>query len=145
MKRKRIWTAIFLAYCALMLWLLFDRAGYEPGIPYTQQLKFNLIPLETIGRFLKVLIRGGSRADQNHAIINLVGNVIMFIPLGFCLPMLWKKQRTLWKTLLTTALIITLVELTQLLTLVGSCDTDDLILNVLGSAIGYGLFKMFQK
>ena len=92
-----------------------------------------------------MLIRGGSRADQNHAIINLVGNVIMFIPLGFCLPMLWKKQRTLWKTLLTTALIITLVELIQLLTLVGSCDTDDLILNVLGSAIGYGLFKMFQK
>ena len=137
--------ALFLAYCALMLWLLFDRPGYEPGIPYTEQLRYNLIPFETISRFLKVLIRGSSRGNETHAIINLVGNVIMFIPLGFCLPMIWEKQRKLWKVVLTTTLIITLVEIIQLLTLVGSCDTDDLILNVIGSAIGYGLYRMIRK
>lgn len=144
MKGKRIWTAVFMAYCALMLWLLFDRAGYVEGIPYSEQLKWNLIPFETITRFIR-LLDSSDPALRNHAVINLFGNVIMFIPLGFCLPMLWERLRKLWKVLLTTALIITLVELTQLLTLVGSCDTDDLILNVLGTAIGYGLHKLFSK
>lgn len=69
----------------------------------------------------------------------------MFIPLGFFLPKLWQKQRKLWRTLLTTALIILLVELTQMFTLVGTCDTDDLILNTLGAAIGYGGYKILIK
>ena len=41
--------------------------------------------------------------------------------------------------------IITAVELTQLFTLLGSCDIDDLILNVVGAAVGYGLFKCLTK
>ena len=43
------------------------------------------------------------------------------------------------------AAIITAVELIQLFTLVGSCDVDDLILNVIGSAIGYGFHKAANK
>lgn len=127
-----------------MLWLLFDRTGYDAGLPYADQLKYNLLPFETIGRFLRLLCssQGGLRT---HAFINLVGNVVMFIPLGFFLPKLWQKQRKLWRTLLTTVLIILLVELTQMFTLVGSCDTDDLILNVLGAAIGYGSYKILIK
>lgn len=145
MKRRRVWYVLFGFYCALMLWLLFDRPGYTEGVPYVQQLKFNLVPFQTITRFLRVLLRGGSRGTQIHAIINLFGNVIMFIPLGFCLPIVRPRLNRLWKILLTTAVIITIVELTQLLTLVGSCDTDDLILNVLGSAIGYGLYRLFIR
>lgn len=146
MKQRKItvWYILFTLYCVLMLWLLFDRTGYEAGIPYREQLKCNLVPFETIGRFLRLL--GSSQGGlRTHAFINLVGNVVMFIPLGFFLPKLWQKQRKLWQTLLTTALIILLVELTQMFTLVGTCDTDDLILNVLGAAIGYGLYKLLIK
>lgn len=143
-KKLTIWHILFTAYCALMLWLLFARPGYTEGIPYGEQLKWNLIPFETIARFLRLL--GSSDPGlRRHAVINLIGNVIMFIPLGFCLPMLFRRQRKLWAVLLTTALVITLVELAQLFTLVGSCDTDDLILNVLGAAIGYGIFKITIK
>ena len=144
MIKKRIWPLLFGLYCALMLLLLFNRSGYEAGIPYWEQLKYNFVPFRTIGWFLEVLITP-HYAYLTHAFINLAGNVIMFIPLGFFLPKLWQKQRKLWRMLLTTALIILLVELTQLFTLVGSCDTDDLILNVLGAAIGYGGYKILIK
>ena len=144
MIKKRIWPFLFGLYCALMLWLLFDRTGYDAGLPYAEQLKYNLLPFETIGRFLRLLSssQGGLRT---HAFINLAGTVVMFIPLGFFLPKLWPKQRKLRRTLLTTALIILLVELTQMFTLVGTCDTDDLILNTLGAAIGYGIYKILIK
>ena len=146
MKRGKIniWHILFTIYCALMLWLLFNRTGYDAGLPYAEQLKYNLLPFETIGRFLR-LLSSSQGWLRTHAFINLVGNVVMFIPLGFFLPKLWQKQRKLWRTLLTTVLIILLVELTQMLTLVGTCDTDDLILNTLGAAIGYGGYKILIK
>lgn len=146
MKQRKItiWHIFFILYCAAMLWLLFDRTGYDAGLPYAEQLKYNLLPFKTIGRFLRLL--GGPQGGlRTHAFINLAGNVVMFIPLGFFLPLLWKKQRKFWRTLLSTAGIILLVELTQMFTLVGSCDTDDLILNLLGAAIGYGFYKIITK
>ena len=55
MKKNRIWQLLFAVYGIVMLWLLFDRVGYEPGIPYTQQLKYNLLPFHTILLFLEAL------------------------------------------------------------------------------------------
>ena len=55
------------------------------------------------------------------------------------------KLQKLWKTLLCVTLMITAVELAQLFTLVGSCDVDDLLLNLLGAGLGYGLYKLTQK
>lgn len=146
MKQSLIWKTLFGLYCALMLWLLFDRPGFVEGIPYREQMlsNLNLVPFRTLKLFTRLL-------DSSHppfvrsAIINLVGNVIMFIPLGLFLPAIWEKFRRLWKTLLMTALIITVVELLQLVTLVGSCDIDDLILNLIGAALGYWLFRISHK
>ena len=141
--RKRVLIPIFGLYCALMLWLLFDRPGFTPGVPYFQQLRqqLNLVPFRTLRLFASLL--------QDHrpqlvraAVVNLGGNVVMFIPLGFLLPGIFPKLRTLLRTLGITALIITGVEILQLVTLVGSCDVDDLILNLLGAAIGYGFFRI---
>lgn len=135
MKQRRIWKILFVLYCAMMLWLLFDRTGYS-------ELRYNLIPFHTIRLFADLLSHPQFRRD---AVINLGGNVIMFIPLGFLLPKVFPKLGGIIKILLTSAAVITLVELTQLFTLLGSCDTDDLILNVIGSAIGYGIHHITKK
>ena len=141
MKKNRIWTVIFGLYCAGMLWLLFDRMGYVEGIPYAEQLKLSLVPFRTIRLFLDVLNHPQYRL---HAVVNLFGNIIMFVPLGFLLPKVFAKLGRLWKTLLVTTVIIVLVEVLQLLTLLGTCDIDDLILNVIGAAVGYGLYRLFS-
>jgi glycopeptide antibiotics resistance protein len=64
--------------------------------------------------------------------------------LGFFLPMVFPKLRLWWRTWLATLGIMIAVELLQLLTLRGVCDVDDLILNLAGGAIGYGIFALFQ-
>ena len=38
-----------------------------------------------------------------------------------------------------------LVELIQLVSKVGSCDVDDMLLNTLGGIIGYVLFRFFHR
>lgn len=142
MKKNRIWIVMLGLYCAGMLWLLFDRSGYVEGIPYGEQLKLSLVPFRTIRLFLDVLDHPQYRL---HAVVNLFGNIIMFIPLGLLLPKVFPKLGKLWKTLLTAAAIIIAVETAQLLTLLGTCDIDDLILNLPGTAIGYGLHKYTTK
>lgn len=143
MNNRKTYIALFMAYGALMLWLLFDRPDCADGIPYWDQVahQLNLVPFRTLRLFSSLL--DSSRPDYvRSAVINLGGNIIMFVPLGFLLPRVFPKRASLPRVLLITAAIISAVELLQLFTLVGSCDIDDLILNVLGAAMGYGLHKL---
>ena len=128
---------LFLAYCIWMLWLLFDRELSEPSI--------NLEPLRTIRLFIRVLLYDSSEYNIRLAIVNLFGNIILFVPLGYFLPRLWAGLQKWWRTWLVTLLVMTAVEIIQLFTLRGTCDVDDLILNLLGAAIGYGIFRILKK
>lgn len=132
----------FVAYCIAMLWLLFgQRWGTEI---YTQQLalRINLTPFATIGRYLDLLRSTQSTVLLRHAVINLTGNVVMFIPLGFFLPGIWRRFRGFFRTFFAAFLLILAVELVQYFTKLGTCDVDDLILNLAGVCIGYPLSKM---
>ena len=139
-RRSILPRVLFGAYCALMLYLLFfqRRAPLFDG-SYAETLlsNLNLKPGFEIARFLRVW---NDPAYHRAAIINLLGNIGMFIPLGFCLPWVHARLRRWWKTLLAAACIIICVELVQLVTLLGHCDVDDLILNLIGAAIGYAIW-----
>ena len=72
--------------------------------------------------------------------INFVGNIVMFLPIGFFLPLLWKKFNRAWKVIGAGFLLSLAIEILQLPQM-RSSDVDDLWLNSLGTAIGYILFK----
>ena len=139
---KRYAQAAFWFYCLIMLLLLFllGRSGYDPSLPYREQLRCNLIPFRTITLYVRAMATARPELIR-YAVVNLGGNVIMFIPLGLGISGLWPEARTLWNVVLITAVVIALVELAQLFTLVGTCDIDDLILNIFGSLIGYWLYR----
>ena len=142
-KHRKLHMALFCAYSVFMLYLLFNRAGGIEGMDYWKQIRanLNLEPFHTIRLFLKVL---DQQAYSAAAVINLGGNVIMFIPLGFLLPRVFTGLQKFRRGILATVLIIIAVELTQLFTLLGSCDIDDLILNVIGAAFGYIIHKLIK-
>ena len=137
---------VFEVYCALLFVLLFLQRSPHlgAGVGYAETLRsnLNLIPGVTIHRFMRVW---DTPVYHRAAIVNLIGNVVMFIPLGFCLPWANAPLRRFWKTLLVSAGVIILVEAVQLITLLGHCDVDDLILNLIGVAVGYLLYFLFYK
>lgn len=141
--RHYIPIGIFVIYSAVMLWLLFDRnvTGYGS---YVEQLKLNLnlVPLKTVRSYLYVLKNFDNDYLLWHAFVNLAGNVVMFVPLGQLLPWIYPRLRSLWRFLLSVIAIIIAVEAIQLFTLLGSCDIDDLILNVIGASIGFIIFHL---
>lgn len=84
----------------------------------------------------------------DYFIINFLGNIVIFMPIGFFIPTLWNKKHPLVKSVLTGFLISLFIELAQLF-LPRRTDIDDLILNTFGSFLGYNVFyiinKMFPK
>ena len=134
---------LFLVYCGLMLWLLFGRSfGWDDGLSYREMLRnnINLTPLYTIRNYLRVVIDRTNDAVYTHCLINLLGNVLLFIPIGYLLPKLWRRQRNFLVFLCCALFLIRVIELTQLFTLLGSFDVDDIILNLPGMILGYLLW-----
>ena len=130
-----------------MLWLLFgQRLSNTVFENYGDQLRenYSLIPFHTISNYIRVLYKSSSAVLLRIVVINLVGNVVMLVPLGFFLPLNWQCFRGFWKCMGWIVLIIVGVELVQFVTLLGSLDVDDLILNAAGGAVGYGLWKAGQ-
>ena len=98
----------------------------------------NIIPF----RFLYDTYKEVFENDNiNYFLINFIGNIVMFVPIGFCLPVLWKiKGRYV---ILTGFLISLFIELSQLFLSRGT-DVDDLILNTLGTTAGLLIYKLLQ-
>ncbi len=101
--------------------------------------KVNLLPLNTIINYIK---NYNELLDSGVLITNIYGNFIVCMPFAFFLPMLFQKQNKFRNFLITMILIILSVEVVQLLTLSGSFDIDDFILNVSGALIMYGIMKI---
>ncbi len=118
--------------------------GQTPPEPYLQAVKenLNLTPFVTVKRYLYVLEYMSDPWLRQQATINLLGNVGLFLPLGFCVPSVFPKFRRLWKVGLLCLGLLVCVETLQLFTLLGSGDVDDLILNMTGVILGFGLWKL---
>lgn len=146
-KRQPLVRFLFLAYSIVMLWLLFDRPqSWDPSLSYRQMLasNMNLTPLLTIKNYWYVVRHGTDANLVRHCIINLAGNVVLFIPIGFWLVRIWPRFRNFFLFVLTCTGAVVLVETLQLFTLLGSFDVDDVILNLLGMTIGY-LFGLLRR
>ena len=78
--------------------------------------------------------------SRTHMILNIFGNILMFVPTGIILPVLYKRLDNFFKVALTGFLISFAIEIFQLPFVERTSDVDDLILNTLGVAIGYVVF-----
>ncbi|MGG5462657.1 VanZ family protein [Clostridium sp. B9] len=74
----------------------------------------------------------------------MIANAILFIPLGVFLPSLWSKFERCLNTFLVGFFLSLAIELLQLLNM-RATDIDDLIMNTLGTVIGFFIYKLLFK
>lgn len=130
-----------------MLWLLFgQRIRHIDFSDYAEKLSrnINLVPFETVKLFVRLAKYSIDSRSTALALRNLFGNVVLFIPLGL-LSVMYEKLRSFPKFILTVTAVIVLIEVLQFFTLLGSCDIDDLILNLVGASIGFYGVKLTEK
>lgn len=136
-----LWTILAL-YTLFALWLLFIRDRGTSGLGIAEHFArySNLIPLETVISDIRQIAEGN---NVSYYIRNFFGNTMLIFPFGLFLPCLTERYRSAGRIFILFVLIIVTVELSQLLLRVGSVDTDDLIINVSGGMLGYGIYKLF--
>lgn len=140
----------FILYLLLFITLtLFDQFWGRNGftiVNWNKELfnnyisnSLNIIPFKTIIEYIKAF---DSLLDTRAVMTNLLGNIIACMPFAFFLPLLFKKQNNIKRFTITMIVIVLLIELLQFVTLSGSCDIDDIILNVSGALIMYAVLKI---
>ena len=70
-------------------------------------------------------------------VINFVGNIVAFVPMGLLPPFIFKRPTKLWEVLVFSLFVSLLIEGGQLYSGRRVPDVDDLILNALGGLLGY--------
>ena len=82
--------------------------------------------------------------NKRDLLLNVIGNVAMFIPSGIVLPIVYKRLDTFGRVLVAGAGISLCIEIIQLPFRVRATDIDDLVLNTVGVIVGYGLYSLIQ-
>ena len=83
-------------------------------------------------------------SDGNFSIVGYLLNVILFVPLGFLVPLIFQNKDRLRSVLGLGFAFSLLIELSQILSFRAK-DVDDLIMNTLGTAVGFLIFAVFKK
>ena len=144
---------IFVIYMCLLIYVVF----FAESMGRTSQTRhiYNLEPFKEIKRFWKYILDNDSlgriaRLNENK----WVGGKPAF---GYKVNKHGKFEideeeaiivKDIFKLIATTLYSFSLslaIELTQLITMVGSCDVDDLILNCLGGLTGYIIYAVWYK
>lgn len=142
--RREVFLAVFVLFHAGLLGLALW-GEYGTPVHMAQRAaeriesgeKINLIPFRTINSFFTC-------RDTDAFMVNIVGNIVMFMPWGFGNVLLWEKRRNVWAVACFSSLLPLLIEVSQLF-IERSVDVDDFILNFLGSSLGAVLFFPLRK
>lgn len=100
----------------------------------TQELKYNFQPFWSY----RAILNGEDLLIEN------VMNVVVFLPLGFLLGIVFRSI-TWWQVLCVGSMLSVSIEVLQYLTQHGFAETDDVMHNTLGCIIGYGIISLTRK
>lgn len=143
---REVLLAGFVLFMAGLIFVVFSTgAGYtDPPVGFAaayERLQTGagivLSPFYTIGRYWE-------EGKLYGRMVNIAGNVVIFLPVGFMLPLLWERWQHFWKVLLAGLGITLCIEVGQLF--VGrSADAGDLLLNLSGTVLGYCLYLLAAR
>ncbi|MEI2356634.1 VanZ family protein [Mesobacillus zeae] len=146
---KVIINLSFIIYLFILAVILFlgSRGYLRADMSLLEYIKnsSNIVPFKTISIYMRAIFDGGMNADI--PIKNLVGNFILFLPMGVYLPYFFKRIDRITFFSMAMCVLVFSIEVIQLVTRRGSFDIDDFILNMLGAWLGLRIWKtrFFQR
>lgn len=125
-----VFGACLLIYVVALAWVTL-----RPR-PSSSQPSAEWIPLNNI---IGVLREGRSVSYEDAG--QLLGNIALFVPFGWLVPMLWPRLRSFWTIVLLAAVTSLAIEVSQRLFIDGrQSSVDDVILNTVGALVGAVMF-----
>ena len=133
---------LFFFYGVLLMGVLFFNQRQQMTILSINEIMshLNLVPLKTVKGYLKAY--ENQVINPRIVVENIVGNLVLFFPMGLILPTLITRFRNGILFASFMILVLFMVESIQLFTGTGAFDIDDIILNFIGVSIAYGLWHV---
>lgn len=117
---------------------------YEHRKGFAIIIGISIIIFAKVFRYIK-----RKKANIKFWIINLVGNLILLVPLVTIVPLIYKKYRNIKSIVLLCFSVSIIIEFLQYISMYfgnrRSVDIDDVILNTLGALIGFAIFKLINS
>lgn len=138
---KKLFVVLFFVYIALVLYITLFAWNYGaslgPAGPGGRN--YNLIPFRSIYRI--------SVFSQNwlDPVKILIGNILLFFPLGFFLPVVCKKMTSFRPIVMCGFFFSLVIEVTQFSFTYRVADIDDLLLNTFGAFCGAAVYFFIVK
>lgn len=147
-RKNHLLMSIFTAlYAIVLVFVLFvgKGAGANSDWSFASYVKAytNLIPFATLTEYARRL--AADTINVKTVVYNVLGGIALFVPLGVILPFFFEKLGKLWRCAVASLVVSVAIETMQLVLRRGSFDVDDIILNVVGAAIGYAIFFVLKK
>ena len=128
-------------------WMKLGMVSYLAGLLQITALRIGLEnPGTGRGKLRTKLLqttRQSMKKGTSTLIYHVGGNMLWFFPLGLGLALIPKRPR-LWKAIVYGAMLSCLIEALQYLLGTGVCDVDDVLFNVLGTALGWLIGRLFR-
>ena len=140
-KKQKLGWVLFIMYLVLLVYFMFFAESLGRTTHTQDEYAYNLTLFKEIRRFYIYRKQLGMEAF----LLNIVGNVVGFMPCGFFLPIISRRSKKWYNTILFGFCLSLCIETTQLIFKVGSFDVDDLFLNTLGGALGFLSHWTIQK
>lgn len=142
---KRVALPLFVVYLLVLLKLLFFKITFafsDIAITDNKGIDFEtLLAGSSFVPFYRIHYYLSGQEPYLVGLLNIAGNVILFVPMGIFLPLLFRNLQTGRRVGAVVGLLSLCVEILQLFTATGQFDVDDVILNTLGGLAGYGIFR----
>ncbi|MCL6443858.1 MAG: VanZ family protein [Alicyclobacillus sp.] len=142
-KRNAFLYSVFFVYLLVIVKITLFPIPH-PILGGSHTLQTNLIPFRTIRSTLAM-------GSVFHDFYDLGGNILLFVPFGFLLPLIFKNQNRLVSVVFLGFCATLTVESAQFMIsyVIGYSyrhfDVDDLILNTLGTMMGYAAFRVLVR
>ena len=121
---KKIWKPVFVLYICVLLRITVFRSGWLENDFFCGGVE--LVPFQTVFSYLKT-------GECWYFCYLFFGNILWFVPLGIYAAL---KGKPLWKCALYGFGLSFFIECMQFVLNTGYSETEDLLLNTLGAAIG---------
>ncbi len=144
--RNLVCKVLFAGYLVFAAYvLLFKNVGKVYGMTYPEYLRsmYNVIPFWFVYDFVTMPVK--HPVMIRRFLFNVVGNLGLLLPWGILAPACIPKARDKKRFLLGTLLGITAIEAIQLFAMLGMFDVDDILLNMLGCCVGFGIWQRLHK
>ena len=116
--------SVYVLFILDLAWLQFP-SHYPPP---------NVVPLRSI--------IGDWRNGGREWVVNFLGNIVAFIPIGMIPPLARPRRPSAWQAAWFSLSLSAMIEAVQYGSGRRVADVDDLILNTLGGVLGYCLLRL---